>query len=71
MPTLFRWLRNLALLAVSGYLAMLALANLVEPQQREIVETVPIQPSPAKKPEPQGVEPQRLSTVLENLPFVR
>jgi len=50
---------------------MLALDNLVEPQQREIVETVPIQPSPAKKPEPQGVEPQRLSTVLENLPFVR
>ena len=38
MPTLLRWLRNLALLAAGGYLAMLALANLIEPQQREIVE---------------------------------
>ena len=66
MPTLLRWLRNLALLAAGGYLAMLALANLIEPQQREIVETVPIQHSPTKK-----AEPRPLSTVFENLPLVR
>jgi hypothetical protein len=44
MPTLFRWLRNLAFLAVGGYIAMFALANLGQPQQREIVETIPIHP---------------------------
>lgn len=66
MPTLVRLLRNLAILAVGSCLAMLALANLVEPQQREIVETVPIQPSAANR-----AEPRQLSIVLENLPFVR
>lgn len=71
MPTLIRWLRNLALLAAGGYLAMLALANLVQPRQREIVETVRIEPRPPKAAEPQGAVRLRLSTVLENLPFIR
>jgi len=66
MPTLLRWLRNLALLTVGGFLAMLELANLIEPPQREIVETVPLQYSPTKK-----AEPRPLSTVFENLPLVR
>jgi hypothetical protein len=64
-------LRNLALLATGVYLAMLALANLVQPQQREMVETVPIQPLLAKtKAELQKVQPQRLSTAFESEPKV-
>jgi hypothetical protein len=71
MPTLLRWLRSLALLAVGGYLAILGLANLVQPPQREIVETIPIRPLPAKTAEPQTVASRGLSTVLEGLPFMR
>jgi hypothetical protein len=49
-------------LAAGSYLAMLALANLDQPQQREIVETIPIQPLAAKGAEPQGAEPQQISS---------
>ncbi len=70
MPTLVRWLRNVAVLALGCYLAMLTLADLVKPHRREMVETVPVETSPAKTLA-KTVEPQRLSTVFENLPFVR
>ena len=49
---------------------MLALANLIQPQQREIVEIVQIQPPP-NRVQRQRVELQQLSTALENRPFVR
>ncbi len=41
MPTLFRFLTTICLLAALGYAGMWALATFVEPQQREIRVTVP------------------------------
>jgi SNF family Na+-dependent transporter len=41
MPTLFRLLTVLAIIAVVGYGAMWALANLLEPPTRTITITVP------------------------------
>ncbi|MFG1182071.1 hypothetical protein [Xanthobacter versatilis] len=41
MPTLFRLLAVLAVLCGLAYAALWALANKVEPQQREITFTVP------------------------------
>lgn len=41
MPTLFRFVVVLALLAGAGYAGMVALAYLVEPQPREITITIP------------------------------
>jgi hypothetical protein len=43
LPTLFRFLGVLALLGIIGFGAMLALAFLVQPDQREM--SVPIPPS--------------------------
>lgn len=41
MPTLFRLLTVIATIAVIGYGAVWALANLLEPQPRTITITVP------------------------------
>ncbi len=41
MPTLFRLLTVLGIIAVVGYAAMWALANLLEPSPRTITITVP------------------------------
>ena len=41
MPTLFRFIFVLAILAGLGFAAMFALATLVQPQPREISVTVP------------------------------
>lgn len=41
MPTLFRLLTVLVVIAVVGYAAAWALANLLEPQPRTITITVP------------------------------
>jgi hypothetical protein len=41
MPSLFRFLVIVGILAGLGYGAMLALATLIEPQQREMTVTVP------------------------------
>ena len=41
MPTLFRFILVLAILAGLGFAAMFALATLVQPQPREISVTVP------------------------------
>ena len=41
MPTLFRLLTVIAIIAVTGYAAVWALANLVEPSPRTITITVP------------------------------
>ncbi len=41
MPTLFRLLLTLGLLGGLGYGAIVALANLVQPTQREMSVTVP------------------------------
>lgn len=41
MPTLFKFLITLCILAAIGYGAMLALVILVEPRQAEISERVP------------------------------
>jgi hypothetical protein len=41
VPTLFRFIVILAVLAGLGYAAMWALATFVEPQPREITTTVP------------------------------
>jgi hypothetical protein len=41
MPSLFRFLTILAIIAGIGYAAIYALATLVNPQTREITVTVP------------------------------
>ncbi len=41
MPTLFRFLFVLAVLAGLGFAAMFALATLVEPEPREMTVTIP------------------------------
>lgn len=41
MPTLFRLLTAIVVLAGLGYGAILALATLVEPEPREMVVTIP------------------------------
>jgi hypothetical protein len=42
MPSTFRLLRNLALIAACGFLAVWALATFVEPSPREMVVTIPL-----------------------------
>jgi hypothetical protein len=41
VPSLIRLLLTLAILAGLGYGAMIALVNFVEPQQREMSQTIP------------------------------
>lgn len=41
MPTLFRFIAILALLAGLGFGGMVALVTFVKPEPREIVETIP------------------------------
>lgn len=41
MPSLFRFLTAVAILAVVTYGAMFALANFVNPKSREIMVTIP------------------------------
>lgn len=52
MPTVFRFLSTLALLAGAVLAAMLALATLVEPRTRELTVPVPIETpaNPAASP---------------------
>ncbi len=42
MPTLFRLIFTLGLVAALGYGAMLALVTFVQPQPREISQSVPL-----------------------------
>ena len=51
MPTLFRFLFVVAILAALGFAAMFSLATLVDPKPREIIDADP-QPSPACAGEP-------------------
>ena len=48
MPTLFRFLFVLAVLAGLAFAAMFALATLVEPQPREMSVTIPASRLPAR-----------------------
>jgi hypothetical protein len=48
VPTLFRFLVVLALLAGLGFAAMFALATLVEPEPREMTVTIPSSRLPSK-----------------------
>ncbi|MXQ11305.1 histidine kinase [Microvirga makkahensis] len=47
MPTLFRFLLVVAILAGLGFAAMYALATLVNPEPREITVPVPTQRAPS------------------------
>lgn len=47
MPTLFRFLLVIAVLAGLGFAAMFALATLVDPDPREITVPVPTQRTPS------------------------
>ena len=48
MPTLFRFLAVVAVIAGAVFGAMVALATLVEPSPREITVTIPASRLPAK-----------------------
>ncbi|MGO4707011.1 histidine kinase [Microvirga sp. 2MCAF38] len=48
MPTLFRFLTIVAILAGLGFAAMYALATLVQPDTREMTVTVPANRLPTK-----------------------
>ncbi len=48
MPTLFRFLFALAVIAGLGFAAMFALATFVEPEQREMTVTIPNSRLPAR-----------------------
>ena len=48
MPTLFRFLFVLAVLAGIAYAAMFALATLVEPEPREMTVTIPASRLPSR-----------------------
>ncbi|MBE7184832.1 MAG: histidine kinase [Methylobacterium mesophilicum] len=59
MPTLFRFIATLAVLAALGYGAMIALATFVEPKQGEMTIRIPPerlnpqnQPAPTPAPAP-------------------
>ena len=41
MPTLFRFLAVIAILAGLGFAAMFALATLIEPESRDMTVTIP------------------------------
>ncbi len=43
MPSLFRFLLVIGIIAGLAYAAMLALVTFVEPEQREMTQTVPAQ----------------------------
>ena len=45
MPTLFRFLAVVGVLAGLGFAAMFALATFVEPEPREMTVTDPVQPT--------------------------
>ena len=47
MPTLFRFLLVVAVLAALGFAAMFSLATFVNPDQREITVPVPTQRAPS------------------------
>jgi len=81
MPTAARFARNLAILALAGYIAMLALVTFVEPQPREIVTTIPLHSGTHASPQ-QPVRARtarvkradrgtRLFMALEGMPFAR
>lgn len=79
MPTAARFARNLAILALAGFVAMLTLVTFVEPQQREIVTTIPLhtRTSPQQTGRTRtalakrGDQGTRLLMTLESLPFAR
>jgi len=81
MPTAARFARNLLILAFAGYVAMVALVTFVEPQQREIVTTIPLHPGTRTSPQQPGRtrtalarggdQGTRLFMTLESLPFAR
>jgi hypothetical protein len=48
VPTLFRFLVVVAVLAGLGFAAVFALATLVEPQPREMTVTIPSQRLPSR-----------------------
>ena len=48
MPTLFRFLLVLAVLAGLGFAAMFALATLIEPEPREMSQPIPASRLPAR-----------------------
>jgi hypothetical protein len=50
MPTLFRFLMILLVLAGVSYAGLWALANLVEPQKRDMTTSVPLAPRIAPSP---------------------
>ena len=48
MPTLFRFLAALAVIAGLGFAAMFALATFVEPEPREMSVTIPASKLPSR-----------------------
>lgn len=48
MPTLFRFLAVVAVLAGLAFAAMFALATLVDPEPREMTETIPSSRLPSR-----------------------
>ena len=85
MPSLIRFLAILGVFAAFCYAGMLALVSFVEPTPREFVVTIPQERfakkaagtthaganRPAAAQDLQGIEPDRLSGVLENLKVSR
>ena len=79
MPSLTRFLLRLAAVALIAYTAMFALANLVEPGQREMVTVVPLHPMQKKSSHDsdkagttaslEQTRNARLMSTLENLRF--
>jgi len=79
VPSLTRFLLRFTAVALVAYAAMFALANLVEPVQREMVTVVPLHPTQKKSSYDSdktrtaiGLEQTRnarLVTTLENLRF--
>jgi hypothetical protein len=80
MPSLFRFTVRLVVIGLIAYVGMHALADLVVPQEREIVAVVPLHPKPNVKPVEHGrtraatkAEPgegRQLFSTLESLSFV-
>lgn len=58
VPSLVRFVLTVLFIGMAGYGGMVALANLVEPQEREIITTVPVHPRLLVKPG----EPGRVKT---------
>lgn len=80
MPSLVRLAWRLGIVALATYAGMVALAALVQPEQREMALTVPLKP-PAQHAKPterprggreaglESSQRRRLVTTLESLPF--